>query len=334
MNRLSSDKASDAPIDARTSSSRALAFKIGVLLAVTNTAIGAAQPVLTRYGALRLDPMLFCEGAVIIASLCTLPLLYARNELRYLVDPRYAGRLFLMAMSGTVATSLTLIYGLRHIDAIAAVILLQAEPVYSLVLATVVVGERPTGRQILATMTVLAGIGSVFWAGGGVFSPIYAALLIFVTPLFWQTAHVLGLRIMPPLTPVTITAGRFIYAAMVFTPIFLVFDRHSIGELADPRLAAVLAMTGFFVYFLSALTWYGAISRLSLSWTTALVVPGVPMLSILMAVVFLGEHPTARMVIGMLIVISGVLAVVLGADAHRKHAPPSEAAEAIHQPLS
>ncbi len=313
---------------------KALAFKIGVLLAVSNTAIGAAQPVLTRYAALRLDPMLFCEGAVIIASLCTLPLLYARNELRYLLDRQYAGRLFLMAMSGTVATSLTLIYGLRHINAIAGVILLQTEPIYSLVLATAVVGERPTRCQILATMTVLAGIGSVFWAGGGAFSPLWAALLIFVTPLFWQTAHVLGLKIMPPLTPVAITAGRFIYAAALFTPLFLVFDRHSIGELANPRLAAVLVLTGFFIYFLSALTWYGAISRLSLSWTTALVVPGVPLLSTLMAVAFLGEHPTARMVIGMLIAVGGVLMLVLGADAHRRHAAPAEAAEAIHQPLS
>jgi drug/metabolite transporter (DMT)-like permease len=322
------------PVDGNGSTSRTLAFKIGVLLAVTNTAIGAAQPVLTRYAALRLDPMLFCEGAVVVASLCTLPLLYVRGELRYLTDRRYAGRLFLMAMSGTVATSLTLIYGLRHIDAVAGVILLQAEPVYSLILATMVVGERPTGRQILATLTILVGIGSVFWAGGGVFSPIYATLLIFLTPLFWQTAHVLGLRIMPPLTPVSITAGRFVYAAAVFTPVFLLFDRHAMGELADPRLAAVVVVTGFLVYFLSALTWYGAISRLSLSWTTALVVPGVPLLSISMAVAFLGERPTLRMVIGALVAISGVLALVLGADPHRKHTAPIEAAEAIHQPLS
>jgi drug/metabolite transporter (DMT)-like permease len=334
MSPSARDEAPAPPATGSESSLRERAFRVGLLLAITNTAIGAAQPVLTRYGALRLDPMLFCEGAVVIASLCTLPLLYARGELRYLIDSRYAGRLFLMAMSGTVATSLTLIYGLRDIDAIAGVILLQTEPVYSLVLATVVVGERPTGRQILATLTVLAGIGSVFWAGGGVFSPLWAALLIFVTPLFWQTAHVLGLRIMPPLTPVTITAGRFVYAAAVFTPIFLIFDRHSIGELADPRLAAVLLMTGFFVFFLSALTWYGAISRLSLSWTTALVVPGVPLLSILMAIAFLGEHPTVRMIIGVLIAISGVLALVLGTDAHRKHAAPAETAEAIHQPLS
>ena len=108
----------------------------------------------------------------------------------------------------------------------------------------------------------------------------------------------------------------------------------SLSELRDPRLLMVILATGFFVYFLSALTWYGAISRLSLSWTTALVVPGVPLISMVFAMVFLGEHPTSHEVIGVLIAISGVLALVLGADPHRKVGGVLEAAEAVHQPIS
>jgi drug/metabolite transporter (DMT)-like permease len=94
----------------------------------------------------------------------------------------------------------------------------------------------------------------------------------------------------------------------------------------------VILIAGFFIYFISAITWYGAINRLSLAWTTALVVPGIPILSILFAVIFLGERATTREVIGILISVSGVVALVLGADPHRKH-PDSEAAEAIHEPL-
>jgi drug/metabolite transporter (DMT)-like permease len=88
-----------------------------------------------------------------------------------------------------------------------------------------------------------------------------------------------------------------------------------------------------FIYFFGALTWYGAISRLSLAWTTALVVPGIPLLSILFAVIFLGEHATRREVFGILVAIGGVLGLVLGADAHRAHLD-ADIAEAIHQPLS
>jgi drug/metabolite transporter (DMT)-like permease len=319
--------------DSRRHHRHSRAFQIGFALAIANTIIGATQPVLTRYAAVRLDPILFCAAVTTIASLCALPILYRRGELAKLLDRRYLPRLFAMSMSGTVMTSLTLIYGMRHIDAIAGVILLETEPVYSLVLSVIVVGERPSPRQLLATATILLGIGSVFWAGNS-FSPIFAAMLVFVTPFFWQTSHVIGLRVMPPLTPINVAGARFIFATCIFIPMFILRSGASLAALRDPRLLLVIVAIGFFVYFLSALTWYGAISRLSLSWTTALVVPGVPLFSMLFAMIFLGEHPTSREVIGVLIAIGGVLALVLGADPHRKLGGVSEAAEAIHQPIS
>lgn len=307
-------------------------------MAVANTIIGATQPVMTRYAAVRLDPILFCAAVTTIAAMCALPILYHRGELATLFDPRYLPWLFAMSMAGTVMTSLTLIYGMQHIDAIATVILLETEPVYSLILSVVVVGERPSSQQLLATGAILAGIGSVFWAGNA-FAPMFAAMLVFITPFFWQTSHVLGLRVMPPLTPISVAGARFIFAACVFIPMFLLRmfllrSGASLSQLRDPSLLMVIGATGFFVYFLSALTWYGAISRLSLSWTTALVVPGVPLISMLFAMMFLGEHPTSREVIGVLIAIGGVLALVLGADPHRKVGGIIDTAEAVHQPIA
>src|SRR5258708_32845948 len=116
----------------------------------------------------------------------------------------------------------------------------------------------------------------------------------------------MGLKLMPPLTPTSITGGRFLYASIVLTSMLLIFRRDSIAQLADPTSLGVILVTGFFIYFLSALTWYGAINRLSLAWTTALVVPGIPILSILFAVIFLGERATAREVIGILISVSEI----------------------------
>jgi drug/metabolite transporter (DMT)-like permease len=310
---------------------RSRAFQIGFTLCIINTIIGAAQPVITRWGAVNLDPLLFCTGAVVFATICTVPLLYFGGELRLIVDPRYRARLFAMSMTGTVMTSLTLTYGLTRLGAVAAVLLLQTEPVYSLILSTIFVGERPSARQLLATVMVLVGIGSVFGAGDS-FSPAWAVALVFVTPLFWQASHVMGLKLMPPLTPISITGGRFLYASIVLAAMLLIARRDSLAQLGDPTALGVVLVTGFFIYFLSALTWYGAINRLSLAWTTALVVPGIPILSILFAVIFLGERATMREVIGILISISGVVALVLGADPHRKH-PASELAEAIHEPL-
>ncbi len=320
------------PAHAPAKHARRRAFRIGFALCIINTLLGATQPVLMRWGATNLDPLLYCTGAVVTASACAIVLLGWRGELGLLIDRRHRRGLIGMSMVGTVMTSLTVTFGLSRIGAIAGVILMQTEPVYSLGLATIVVGERPSWRQLAATGTILVGIGSVFGAGGA-FSPLWAAALVFVTPLFWQTSHVMGLRLMPPLTPYTVTGGRMIYATIALTTLLLALRPGTIVELGDPRALAAVLATGFFIYFLSALTWYGAISRLSLAWTTALVVPGVPLISILFAVMFLGEHASAREIAGILIALTGVIALVLGADPHRK-LPAGEAAEAIHQPIS
>ena len=136
------------------------AFRIGLALAIVNTIIGASQPGLTRWGAVHLDPLLFCTGAVVIAAICSAIAMTRQHKLAVLFVPRFRMRMFAMSMVGTVATSLTLTYGLTRIDAIAGTILLQTEPVYSLILATILIGERPSWRQLLATATILLGIGS------------------------------------------------------------------------------------------------------------------------------------------------------------------------------
>lgn len=320
-------------VDASAATPAPHAFAIGFACAAINTVISATQPVITRYGALNIDPLVFCAGSVAIAACCAVVMLALSGELGTLFSRTYLPRLFGVSMAGTVATSLTLIYGLAKIDAVAGVILLESEPVYSLLMATIFLGERPSPRQLIATGTVLAGIGSVAGAGRA-FAPLYAAALVFVTPLFWQTSHVLSLRVMPPLTPRCLTGARYIYAAIVLAVVVITVDHRALAALPDWRVLAVVGFTGLFVFLLGSLTWYGAINRLSLAWTTAFVIPGVPILSFLFAIIFLGERPSVREIIGIAVAITGVAMLVLGADAGRPGGAAAETAEALHQPIS
>jgi len=204
--------------------------------------------------------------------------------------------------------------------------------VYSLMLSTLIVGERPSGRQLLATATILLGIGSVYGAGS-VFSPAWAAALVLLTPLFWQSSHVLALRVMPPLSPVCVTGARFIFAALVLTPLFMVAHPAELVSLAEPSALAAVVAVGVFAYLLSALTWYGAIGRLSLAWTTTLVVPGIPLVSIIFALILLGEYLSWREAFGIAIAIAGLLTLVFGTEAHREPRGTGAPA-AVNPPLS
>ena len=296
------------------------AIGAGLLFAISNVTISALQPVITRYAALRIDPLLFCASSVMIAAGCAATVLTCTGEIGVLFELRYLPRLFAISMAGTVATTLALIYGLRKIDAVAGVILLEIEPVYSLILATAFLKERPSSRQLLATVIILTAIGYVF-GGGGAFRPFYAALLILLTPFFWQSSHVLSLKVMPPLTPSVITGARYVYAAIALLAILLGREHSSLAVPAVAGVIVPVVFTGAFVYFMGSFTWYGAISRLSLAWTTALVIPAVPIVSLIFAMIFLGERPSAHELAGIASAVIGILALVLGSDARRYVVP-------------
>lgn len=288
----------------------------GIFFAVANVTISASQPVITRYAALRIEPLLFCACSVLIAAACALTMLACTGEIGLLFDVRYRLRLVAISMTGTVATALALIYGLRKIDAVAGVLLLESEPVYSLVLATTFLKERPSRRQLLATAVILAAIGFVFGVGRA-FSPWYDALLVLITPLFWQSSHILSLRVMPPLTPRVITGARYVYAAIALVIVLLTADRNSVVALRAPGVLSTILFTGAFVYFMGSFTWYGAINRLSLAWTTTLVIPAVHFAALAFAMLFLRERPSPHELAGIALAVTGILGLVFGSDARR-----------------
>jgi drug/metabolite transporter (DMT)-like permease len=303
----------------------------GIALALVSTAAGALLPIVTRYGALHIDPLLFCAGSATVAAACAMPLLPAGDGFGALLDPRYRWRLVAISLVGTFVPSLAMVYGLRRLSAISGVLLLQIEPIYSLAVAMMVVGEVPAIRQVAATGLILAGVFSAFWTGSGV-EINAAALLILLTPMMWQLSHAVSLRVMPPLSPISVSAARNCHAAVLLSLFLVAASPGALAQLRDVHVVATLLITGVVVYFLGTLTWYGAISRLSLSWTTALVVPGTPLLAIAFAVAFLGERPAMRQLIAIGVAVAGIFALVLGSDPARVGAAQVEAIEAPAPP--
>jgi drug/metabolite transporter (DMT)-like permease len=297
-------------------------------MAAITTVAGALLPIVTRYGATHIDPLLFCSGATIIAAVCAFSMVPGADGFRTFIAPRYRLPLMLISLAGSFLPALTLVYGLQRVSAVNAVLLLQIEPVYSLAIATLVVGEAPSPRQVIATTVVLAGIVFAFWSRTGMDINI-GALLVALTPLLWQLSHVITLRVMPPLRPITVTAARNAHAAVLLAILIVCCRPSALGQLANPSVAAVLLVTGAMVYFGGTLTWYGAISRLSLSWTTAVVVPGSPVLALVFAAALLGERAGPRQLSAIAVAVVGILWLLLGSDPSR---PGAAAMAAIEVP--
>ena len=90
------------------------ALAVGIALAAVSTAAGALLPIVTRYGALHIDPLLYSAGSAIVAAVCSVPFLGAGDGLGVLVNRRYRSRLAAISLAGTFVPSLFMVYGLRQ----------------------------------------------------------------------------------------------------------------------------------------------------------------------------------------------------------------------------
>jgi drug/metabolite transporter (DMT)-like permease len=263
-------------------------------------------------------------AAVTIASAGVAALVYAaaRGELAGPWRPAVLLRLAALGAIGTALPMLLYFEGTRRGSATLAALCQQAEPVYSLALAWLVLGHRPTRGRWLAIALIAGGIALALGAGE-VPSPSAAAFLL-AAPISWQLSHLIALRGLEG-TPVSVlTAARYGFGALWLAASWLL--RAEAPPLPDPgalrALAPLLVLQGVVTYWLGTLLWYETITRLDLARATAIIVPSVPLLAIGASFLVVGEVPSPPQLGGFALAAAGVLAFVLSRDASTRAPAP------------
>lgn len=297
----------------------------GLVFAGLCALCGAFVPAVARLTTTAVDPLLVATVTTLFAGLLAFAVLSVRGEVAILVAPTTGPRLALVGFLGTAAAFFLFYAGTSRTSAIEAALALQVEPVYSLLAAWIGLGHRPTARRVAAIVVLLAGLllalgAHELSAGGGVW-------LILATPLCWQASHLVVLRGLPRLAAPVLTGARYIYGGLILAVAWLVGG----GGVTDltplvPSLP-LLALQGTVLCYLGTIVWYAAIARLDLARTTAIVVPSIPVLSLAATFVLVGEVPTVRQGLGMLLTAAGVLAFVTAphVDARTERIPSATA---------
>ncbi len=284
--------------------------RIGLLCAAYCAANGAFVPAFAKLTTDRAAPLFVAAATTLCAALCAGVVLYVRGELRWLVTRPFGGWLFVVGSLGTGAAFLLFFRGAQHASAIDTLLCLQSEPVYSLLLAWGVLGHRPTRRRLGAIGVLLTGI--VLAVGAHGLEASGGIWMLLATPLCWQLSHLIVLRTLVGLPPSVLTGARYIDGGVVLALLWVAGG--GLSEL-PPRqavlgVAPLLALQGAVLSYFGTLIWYQALTRLDLARTTAIVVPSVPLLSLVATFLLLGEVPSSIQGFGLALTAAGVLAFV------------------------
>jgi drug/metabolite transporter (DMT)-like permease len=259
-------------------------------------------PVATRSLVHELAPLPLLTLRQLLAAGVLLP--WAVPALRR-IDARDLPRFIVVGLLGMVGYNLPVTVGLQWLPASSAGLLLATEPVWVLVIGLVFLGERAGPRVLAGTGVALAGVAVI--AGPAALSPgsgtraVAGAALVLLATLAFGGYMVVLRPLSQKYGPVSATATSSVAGALPYLALA--------GTAWPPRLSPP---AGAELLFLAL----GSTVAGMLLWNLAVVRGGAgisrllylePVVSVLGAMVFLGEQVTAAVLAGGVLVIAGVL---------------------------
>ncbi len=195
-----------------------------------------------------------------------------------------------------------------------ASLVLQAQVLFTILIAARVLGERPGRRQLAGVVLGIAGLGVVA-LGRSAVAPVLPLMIVLAAALSWAVGNVVARH-----SKAASGLGLVVWSgAVVPVPLAglsLVVDGPDVvwGTLIDLQPATILS--AIYTAVFASLIGYGIWNRLLSLYPSSDVVPFtllVPVVGMTAAWLVLNEIPTLTEILGGLILLLGVAIAVLGA---------------------
>lgn len=283
--------------------------RLGALLAVLFWGVSF---VATRAVVEQISPVTLIFARAALGSLLLIGILTARR--RPWLPPRSAWlSLFLMGFIGVALHQLLQAYALQLTTAVNSGWLIGLTPIWSAIFAAIHLRERFPPRKLLGLTLGFAGAVLVVTRGrlGGDVLGLPATrgdLMILASTVNWAVYSVVGHPTLKRLgSLVATTCAMIVGWALLTGPFLYARAWDDFARLDGVGWAAVLFL-GVCCSGLGYLWWYGALERIEASRVAALIYLE-PLVTLLAAVVLLGETVTATTIVGGLLLVGGVALV-------------------------
>ncbi|MEE3122361.1 MAG: EamA family transporter [SAR324 cluster bacterium] len=260
-----------------------------------------AKAGLSEFPPLFLMGMRFCLAALVLVWFVPVP----REHLK---------RIFWIALVGsTIQYGLTFT-GLSMIDASLAIIIVHLEVPFAVILAAVILKEKPGLQRLFGMLISFAGIALI--AGQpNLQGQLLAVFLTASGAMMWALGQVMVKQLVEPPSGLTLTAwiGVFSGPQMIFGSMLLeqgqlesLFEASWIGWGAILYLGLIMTVMGYGI-------WYRVLSRNPVSQVIPVLLL-LPVFTIASSVLFLDERPSMIVLLGGAVVIGGVSMIVISKD--------------------
>ena len=241
------------------------------------------------------------SGALVLAGL----VLLRRHGLRPVLE---AGSW--VGAGGLCAYALAFSYAYIALGAGTGALILFASVQFTMLGWSIHKGEMPGPAEWPGIGVALLAFGFLVWPGLTAPDPVAAGLMM-LAGISWAVYSLVGRGSSSPLLD---TAGNFLRSAPLA---LLLIGLGLLHPLGDWRGLLWAVLSGAVASGLGYAVWYAALPGLQRK-QAAIVQLSVPALAAIGGVVFLGETPTARLLICSLAILGGVLLAIMAGERRRR----------------
>ena len=292
--------------------------RTGVSLAFICLVILAAMPIISNSRPADFDALSFAFLLSAWQLLFSLPLvgweIGSSNKGIFAahLEPRRRRRVIaIILLTGVIFGLSTFVYVLavERAGAVSAAIAIQAYPLFAILWETLFLNRRKTPLELLFTLLLLTALYYLAtngtWRIAG-FSFWFAVAL--AIPFLWSVAHVIIKEVLnrTPITPAQVTFFRVLVSSVFLGVVFLIVAGPSnlladMGNGSFQRAAMIMGL----VYYLELIFWFYAVRTIDVSVASSITVPA-PALTMVLAVVFLGDEVETYQVITLGVVVLSI----------------------------
>ena len=294
-------------------------YYTGIFFAVLATIIWSGNFIIARGVIDTISPVSLAFYRWFTACIIMLPLAWNifRKERKTVF--RHLRYFFLTGLTGITQFN-TFVYIAGHYSSATNLALIgtTTSPVFSIVLAAMILGERVSKMQITGMLICIAGI--LYLLSGGNMEKLTTFRFstgdawIILAGFFFAVYNIQVRKKPADISPLTFLLATFVCGTLLLSPAFIIDQFYSPAPEFSPALAGVILYLGLGTSVLAFLFWNAAIVRIG-AGKTALLGNLIPVFSALEAVVWLNESITRVQLAGGALVLTGLLIANLGKKA-------------------
>ena len=208
-------------------------------------------------------------------------------------------------LGSTLQYSLTF-SGLNIVDATSATLLIQSEIPFGILIAFIILKEKPSLKNLIGLLIAFTGI-VILTGSPNLENKLFGVLLLLSGAFLWAYAQVIAKPVSEKIGGLALTAyiGVFAGPSSIVLSYFIEGNTYQYITNADLKTWLIVLYLGLIMNCLAYSLWYFVLSKHPVNYVMPVMLL-FPVTGLITAIFLLGETPSTYTYIGGFIIISGV----------------------------